>query len=81
MKNITIMAFDKLKIKIDLISSEHYPMVGGCLIEALKDVLGSAATDDVINAWKEGYNYLASILIKLEQEARKENARKPGWVM
>ena len=53
-------------------------MVGECLIQAIKDVLGPAATDDVINAWIEGYNYLAAILIKLEQEARKENAKKSG---
>jgi len=47
---------------------EHYPMVGVSLLGAIKDVLGEAATEDVINAWKEAYFFLADILIAREKE-------------
>lgn len=39
------------------VKPEHYPMVGVSLLQAIKDVLGDAATDDVIEAWKEAYFY------------------------
>jgi nitric oxide dioxygenase len=50
------------------VKPEHYPMVGVSLLEAIKDVLGDAATDDVIEAWKEAYFYLGDILIARENE-------------
>jgi len=50
------------------VKPEHYPMVGVSLLEAVKDVLGNAATDDVIEAWKEAYFFLADILIAREKE-------------
>ena len=50
------------------VKPEHYPMVGASLLEAIKDVLGEAATDDVINAWKEAYFFLGDILISRENE-------------
>ena len=50
------------------VKPEHYPMVGTSLLEAIKDVLGDAATDDVINAWKEAYFFLGDILIAREKD-------------
>jgi len=50
------------------VKPEHYPMVGVSLLEAIKDVLGDAATDDVLNAWKEAYFFLGDILISRENE-------------
>jgi len=50
------------------VKAEHYPMVGNSLLQAIKDVLGEAATDDVINAWKEAYFFLGDILIAREAE-------------
>jgi len=50
------------------VKPEHYPMVGVSLLGAVKDVLGDAATDDVIEAWKEAYFFLADILIAREKE-------------
>ena len=38
---------------------EHYPAVGRALIGALRNVLGQAATDEVIAAWTEAYGFLA----------------------
>jgi len=45
----------------------HYPMLGHSLLQALKDVLGSAATDELVTAWKEAYFYLADVLIEKER--------------
>jgi len=37
---------------------EHYPMVGVSLLKAIQDVLGDAATPEVIDALKEAYFFL-----------------------
>jgi len=50
------------------VKPEHYPMVGLSILGAIKDVLGEAATEDVLNAWKEAYFFLADILIARETE-------------
>jgi nitric oxide dioxygenase len=57
---------------------EHYPVVGGCLLQAIKDVLGDAATDEIIAAWGEAYESLAAILIAAEEEVYRNNAAQPG---
>jgi len=41
---------------------------GLSILGAIKDVLGEAATEDVLNAWKEAYFFLADILIARETE-------------
>lgn len=51
-----------------LVKPEHYPIVGGALLEAVSKVLGDAATPEVINAWKEAYFFLADVLIAREKE-------------
>ena len=56
------------------VKPEHYPMVGVSLLQAIKDVLGDAATDDVIEAWKEAYFFLGGILIAREKELYAEKA-------
>ena len=45
---------------------EHYPIVGTHLIGAIKEVLGEAANDDIINAWTEAYDEIASVFIQVE---------------
>lgn len=47
---------------------EHYPIVAGNLLPAIKDVLGDAATDEVLDAWGKAYWFLADILIGKEAE-------------
>jgi len=47
---------------------EHYPLVGLSLLKAVRDVLGGAATDEVLEAWKEAYFFLADLLIAREKE-------------
>lgn len=64
-KAVEVMAKRHVKTKV---KPEHYPMVGVSLLQAIKDVLGDAATDDVIDAWKEAYFYLGDILIAREKE-------------
>jgi len=57
-----------------MVRPEHYPMVGVSLLEAVKDVLGDAATDEVIEAWKEAYFFLADVLIAREKELYTERS-------
>lgn len=60
------------------IKAEHYPIVGENLLASIKEVLGDAATDDIINAWAEAYGFLANILIGREAQIYKEQAEAPG---
>jgi nitric oxide dioxygenase len=62
------------------IKPEHYPIVGENLLASIREVLGEAATDDIINAWAEAYGFLANILIGREKEIYHQNETKPnGW--
>lgn len=60
------------------IQPEHYPIVGKHLLAAIKDVLGDAASEEVIAAWGEAYGFLADIFIQREQEIYQEQAAVPG---
>lgn len=55
--------------------AEQYPVIGECLLAAMKDVLGEAATPEVIEAWTEAYNNLAEIFIKREKEIYHEQEK------
>jgi hemoglobin-like flavoprotein len=46
---------------------EHYPHVANALLPAIKDVLGDAATDEILDAWGQAYWFLADILIASEE--------------
>lgn len=60
---------------------EHYPIVGSCLLRAIREVLGAEiATDEVIEAWAAAYGQLAGILIGAEEAAYAANATaEGGW--
>lgn len=60
------------------IQPEHYPIVGECLLAAIREVLGEAASDQVLGAWGEAYGQLADILIGAEEQRYQQNAEKPG---
>lgn len=62
-----------------MVKAEHYPIVGKHLLAAIKDVMGDAATPDVINAWAEAYGVLADVLIKREGQIYSEQPAKAGW--
>ncbi|HEX4879311.1 MAG TPA: globin domain-containing protein, partial [Limnobacter sp.] len=48
------------------VKAEHYPIVGECLLAAMKEVLGEAALPQIIDAWGAAYQQLADILINAE---------------
>jgi len=50
------------------VKPEHYPKVAEALLPAIRDVLGEAATDEVLGAWGEAYWFLADILIAREAQ-------------
>lgn len=61
------------------VQPEHYPIVGTCLLRAIREVLGAEiATDAVIDAWAAAYQQLADILIAAEKSAYDANANAPG---
>ncbi|MCA9029018.1 MAG: NO-inducible flavohemoprotein, partial [Planctomycetaceae bacterium] len=60
------------------IQREQYPIVGKHLLVAIRDVLGDAATDDVIAAWAEAYGFLAEVCIGRESEIYEEQASAAG---
>ena len=58
---------------------EHYPIVGACLLRAIREVLGEEiATDAVIDAWGAAYGQLADILIGAEGAEYDRLATAPG---
>jgi nitric oxide dioxygenase len=58
---------------------EHYPIVGRCLLRAIREVLGAEiATDAVLAAWGAAYQQLADILIGIEEARYAERAQAPG---
>ncbi|QHE93338.1 NO-inducible flavohemoprotein [Pandoraea fibrosis] len=58
------------------ITPSHYPIVGRYLLGAIKDVLGDAATPELIAAWDEAYWLLAGELIGAEARLS-ERTRAP----
>ena len=57
---------------------EQYPIVGEHLLAAIKEVLGSAATDEIISAWAQAYGNLADVLMGIESELYERSAVQPG---
>ena len=53
------------------ITEGHYPIVGSNLLASIKEVLGDAATDEVIEAWGKAYEVIAKIFIDVEKEIYK----------
>jgi nitric oxide dioxygenase len=49
------------------VKPEHYPAVAAALLPAIKDVLGDAVDQKVLDAWGEAYWFLADILIGAEK--------------
>lgn len=57
---------------------EQYAIVGTYLLQAIKDVLGDAATDEIITAWGEAYNVIADAFIGIEQDMYTEAENQTG---
>ncbi|WP_118136181.1 NO-inducible flavohemoprotein [Oceanicella sp. SM1341] len=59
---------------------EHYPYVARALIRAIEEVLGAAATPEILAAWGEAYWFLAEVLMEREEVLRAELlALEGGW--
>jgi nitric oxide dioxygenase len=59
---------------------EHYPIVGSNLLASIREVLGAAATDEIIDAWAEAYGFLAHVLMGRERHIYTVQARaEHGW--
>ncbi len=48
------------------VKPEHYPLVGECLLIAIKHILNPS--DEVLLAWENAYKEIADYYIKLEKE-------------
>ncbi|WP_223700834.1 NO-inducible flavohemoprotein [Sutcliffiella deserti] len=63
------------------VKPEHYPIVGKYLLLAIKEVLGDAATEDILEAWGEAYGVIAQVFIDVEKEMYHEvENQKNGWL-
>ena len=61
------------------IEPAHYPIVGACLLRAIREVLGvETATDAVLAAWGAAYQQLADILMGAEEKIYADTAAMPG---
>lgn len=60
------------------ITSEHYPIVGRHLLGAIKQVLGDAATPELIEAWAEAYGALADVLTEEERKLYTSSGKEAG---
>ena len=60
------------------IRPEHYPIVGKHLLDAIGDVMGDAATPEVVAAVEEAYGVLANVFIEREAGIYGEQRSAPG---
>lgn len=60
------------------IKPEHYPIVGENLLRAIKEILGDAATDEIMDAWADAYDVISDVFIRMENELYKNAETKPG---
>lgn len=60
------------------IKPEHYPIVGEHLLLAIKDVLGDAATNEIIQAWEKAYKLIADAFIGVEAQMYEGAANQQG---
>jgi nitric oxide dioxygenase len=61
------------------VKAEHYPIVGANLLASIREVLGEACTDQIIDAWGAAYGVLADILIQREAQIYREQQANHGW--
>lgn len=60
------------------VKAEHYPIVGKHLLAAIRDVLGHAATEDILQAWAEAYGAIADVFIQVEAELYEQSEKSEG---
>ena len=55
-------------------------MVGPCLLQAIKEVLGDAASDEIMEGWKDGYSFLANVLMNRERKRIQEIRKLKNYI-
>src|SRR5699024_300686 len=76
--NVKSIAYKHTSLNI---KPEHYPIVGKHLLLAIKDVLGDAATDEIISAWEKAYGVIADVFISVEDKMYEETRNTTGgWL-
>lgn len=60
------------------IRAEHYPIVGRHLLASIKEVLGEAASDELLEAWGAAYGQLADLMIEVESGIYEAQANADG---
>ena len=60
------------------VKPEQYPIVGENLLAAIKDVLGDAIDQDVLDAWKKAYGVIADVFITVEKDMYANAEKQPG---
>ncbi|MBA2942824.1 NO-inducible flavohemoprotein [Paenibacillus sp. CGMCC 1.16610] len=62
------------------VKPEHYPIVGQHLLGAIQEVLGEAATPEILQAWAEAYGIIADAFIGVEADMyRQTETQAGGW--
>lgn len=62
------------------ITADQYPIVGKYLLGAIKEVLGDAATPEIIEAWGQTYGVIADVFIGVENDMYDEaEEQEGGW--
>ncbi|MFZ6732290.1 NO-inducible flavohemoprotein [Undibacterium sp. Ji42W] len=75
MPTLTLVANKHVSVGI---RAEHYPVVGMHLLASIKEVLGDAASEELLVAWAAAYGQLADILIAQENAIYAKAAITPG---
>ncbi|MFD2936117.1 globin domain-containing protein [Spirosoma flavum] len=57
---------------------EHYPVIGRHLIASISEVLGTAATPALLDAWTTAYEQLAHLMISIEADLYAAQVTKQG---
>lgn len=60
------------------IQPEHYPIVGKHLLAAISEVLGDGATEEILAAVGEAYEFLAQVFIEREREIYAAQLQQTG---
>lgn len=62
------------------IRPEHYAVIGRHLLSSIGEVLGDAATPELLDAWSAAYGQLASLMIGIEADLYAAQAdKRGGW--
>ena len=62
------------------VQPEHYPIVGKHLLTAIREIMGDAATPEIIAAVGEAYELLANVCISREQAIyQQQESTQGGW--